>query len=315
MKKVVLFAFMLISGYSSIAQENILNAKSVEELEEMRAEEMANSDDTPLPYGYLAERDILWRRTVWENIDLDERVNFPLYYPVDTVRIDKSRRSLYDVLTKAARTGEISLFGDSYFNEKVAVEDIDKFLETEQLSPRGTDILNENGIYDLDAKPSELAEKYNLEDFEQYVTVTTISSADVMSYHTRGIWYFDTKQSELRYRMIAIAPVTPDVNIKAGIITDDGNSPGVELFWVYLPEARNILHKAKAFNGRNSARPISFDHILNSRRFSATIYQVDNVQGDRSVDRYIADNAMMQLLEADRLKEEIRNFELDMWNY
>ncbi|MEP0480210.1 MAG: gliding motility protein GldN, partial [Nonlabens sp.] len=103
-------------------------------------------------------------------------------------------------------------------------------------------------------------------------------------------------------------PVTPDVNFP-----DDPT--GVELFWIYYPDAREMLHNSKAFNTLNSARPISFDHILNSRRFNALIYKMDNVQGDREIDQYISDNSMMQLLESDRLKEIVRNFEIDMWNY
>ena len=61
--------------------------------------------------------------------------------------------------------------------------------------------------------------------------------------------------------------------------------------------------------------PLTFDHLLNSRRFNAIIYKDDNVQGDRGVSDYISDNALMQLLESDRLKEQIRNIEIDLWNY
>jgi len=61
--------------------------------------------------------------------------------------------------------------------------------------------------------------------------------------------------------------------------------------------------------------PISFDHLLNSRRFNGTIYKEDNVQGDRRVSGYINNNAMMQLLESTRIKESIRNLEQDLWNY
>ncbi len=317
MKKFLSIFILSLVATGAYAQADILNAKSSQELSEMMEDEVNNNYDEPLPYGYVAERDILWKRTVWEKIDLDERVNFPLYYPVDTVRTSKNRRSLYHVLIRAAKSGDVKLFEDSYFNYPVEVDKIETYLQTEQLADRGTDILNEEGIFlEPGEKFSAIEEKYGLENFSQYVQVTTISAADVKEYHVRGIWYFDTKQSELRYRMIGIAPVTPDVNIKAGIITDPtGQAPGVELFWVYFPEAREILHKAKAFNNLNSARPISFDHILNSRRFAGTIYKVDNVQGDRAIERYIADNSMMQLLEAERLKEDIRNFELDMWNY
>jgi gliding motility associated protien GldN len=89
----------------------------------------------------------------------------------------------------------------------------------------------------------------------------------------------------------------------------------IELFWIYFPAARDLLNQSYAFNDRNSAAPISFDRLLNSRRFSAVIYQEENVYGDREIDKYMKDNAQMQLLEAERVKDKIRDFEQDMWNY
>jgi hypothetical protein len=61
--------------------------------------------------------------------------------------------------------------------------------------------------------------------------------------------------------------------------------------------------------------PFTFDHLLNSRRFNAVIYLEENVYGDREIKDYMKENAQMQLLESERVKEKIRNFELDMWNY
>jgi hypothetical protein len=61
--------------------------------------------------------------------------------------------------------------------------------------------------------------------------------------------------------------------------------------------------------------PIDFDTMLNSRKFNAVIYQEENVQGDRTIEKYTKDNAQMQLLESERVKEKIRDFEHDMWNY
>ena len=55
--------------------------------------------------------------------------------------------------------------------------------------------------------------------------------------------------------------------------------------------------------------------LLNARRFNAVIYREDNVHGDRAIDDYIADNALFQLLESNRIKEAIRDREQDMWAY
>jgi gliding motility associated protien GldN len=61
--------------------------------------------------------------------------------------------------------------------------------------------------------------------------------------------------------------------------------------------------------------PITFDHLLNSRRFNGVIYKEENVYGDREIAEYMKDNSQMQLLESERVKEKIRDFEQDMWNY
>ncbi|MNT22162.1 hypothetical protein D3C72_1575370 [compost metagenome] len=114
----------------------------------------------------------------------------------------------------------------------------------------------------------------------------------------------------MKYRLLAICPVAPEAR-------DIGaeNPDVIELFWVYYPSIRDVMHESKAFNDKNSAMPITFDHLLNSRRFSAIIYKEENVMGDRKIEEYMKDNAQMQLLESERVKDKIRNFEQDMWNY
>ena len=87
------------------------------------------------------------------------------------------------------------------------------------------------------------------------------------------------------------------------------------MFWIFYPEAREILSKAYAFNQKNMSKPFSFDRLINSRRFSGTIYKEANVYQDRNIRDYISKNALMQLLESDRIKEKIRNKEQDMWSY
>ena len=88
-----------------------------------------------------------------------------------------------------------------------------------------------------------------------------------------------------------------------------------ELFWVFYPETRDVLHDSKVFNPKNVSQPISYDHLLNARRFNAVIVREENVYGNRAIADYIRGNALFQLLEADRIKESIRNKEIDMWNY
>lgn len=283
---------------SMMAQANILNAKKPEEIGMKTEAQKALDNDAPLEYGYVDDRDILWSKTVWEVIDLDERVNFPLYYPTDTIDIGSDRRSLYDVLLKSIKNGELKdVYADSYFTDKRKFSDLEATLQRVDTTDYGYEQINAG---------EELS--------PEYVMRRSITAADIEEYRIKGMWYFDKRQGELKYRLLGIAPVAPDVNF----IDDESMDPSdakVELFWVWYPDARKILHEAKVFNQRNSAQPISFDMLLNARRFNGVIYKEDNVHGDRKVNDYIPNNALFQLLEAKRIQETIRDREQDMWAY
>ena len=297
-KNVVLVAFGMLAGvYTSNAQLNVLNAKSPDDIGKKTEAQIAYDNDEPLPYGYTDERDVLWSRTVWEIIDLDERVNFPLYYPIDTNNIGAERRSLYDVLVKNIKNGKIEhVYADSYFTEKRTLKDIEASLVYSDTTDVGIDQFNAEGRVD-----------------EEYIRKFALDAGDVEEWRVRGIWYVDKRQGELKYRLLGLCPVANEARSKA--FPDDNIDSKVELFWIWFPSARGVLHTAKAFNRKNTSQPISYDHLLNSRRFGALVYKEDNVQGDREVREYINDNALMQLLESDRIKERIRNIEIDLWNY
>ena len=293
--------FLLVTVFSlstfSFAQSNLLNAKTPAEIGKKTEAEMVADNDKPLPYGYVGDRDVLMGKTVWEIIDVNQRVNFPMYYPIEG-DLGPDRKPLYDVLTQAMRDKKITEVYDSgYFTAKKTLDDIEKSLVF-------TDTTDQ-GIEELNAGAKSVS--------EEYIVKTEIKAIDVQGYKIKGLWYFDKRQGELKYRLMGICPLVPDVytmNSEAG-----KNEPPIELFWVYFPAAREVLHAANAFNEKNSAMPFSFDHILNARRFGAVIYLEENVYGDRLIKDYMKENSQMQLLESERVKEKIRNFELDMWNY
>ena len=278
----IVFLALITSGVIN-AQANLLNSNSVNQIGKKTAEQLVADNDAPLPYGYIDDRDILWSKVVWEVIDLNQKINLPYYFPIDTTNISSNRRSLFDTLYKGIRTGEIKeAYSDSFFSSKMTRQDIaSKLFNARQ-----------NGN--------------NIDTFK-------ISSQDISAFKIKGMWYFDKRQGELKYRLLAIAPLGPDVQtLGVAEIDDDGL---YELFWVFYPAAREVLHDAKVFNPKNSSHPISFDHLLNARRFSGTIVRTENIYGNRTISEYVRGNSLFQLLEADKIKESIRDKEMDMWNY
>ena len=298
---------ILVLGLSTttFAQSNLLNAKTPDQIGKKTEAELSADNDKPLPYGYVHDRDILMGKRIWEFIDLDERVNFPLYFPVEgDVMSSPDRRPLYNVLINGIKEGKITeVYDSSYFTTKKTLKEIESSLFTVDTTDVGLEQMNE----DLDAYRNG-TKKIDAE----YIRKTEIEAYDVSAYRIVGYWYFDKRQGELKYRLLGVCPVVPDVFSKKN---NDAELEYIDLFWVYFPSTRDILHEAKAFNNRNSAMPFSFDHLLNARRFSGMIYLEENVYGDRKIADYMKENAQMQLLESDRVKEKIRDFEQDMWNY
>jgi len=297
----VAFSVSCIS-LSGIAQSNLLNAKVPEAIGQKSNAQMEADSDKPLQYGYVHDRDVLMGKMVWEIIDLDERVNFPLYFPVDTANISKDRRSLFDILLKEIKSGRIKeVYYDDYFNMKKSLKDMkSSFTYVDTIDSGREEINNFYDDYKSGKKVLDL----------QYIDKRELTSQDVSGYKIKGYWYFDKRQSEMKYRLFGICPVAPE----AREIGSD-NPDVIDLFWVYFPAVRDVLHEWKSFNNKNSAMPITFDHLLNSRRFNGVIYKKENVYGDREVNEYMKDNALNQLLESERVKEKIRNFEQDMWSY
>ena len=278
----LVFVALLVSSYSN-SQSNLLNATEVDQIGKQTKEKIAADNDSPLSYGYIDDRDILWSKVVWEFVDLNQKINLPYYYPIDTANISNDRRSLFDTLLKGIRKGDIkNVYSDSFFTSKITGSEINEKLVNIRL----------NG---------------------DYPDTFRIQTQDIEGYMMKGMWYFDKRLGELKYRLLALAPMGKDV-LTLGL-PDIEDDELYELFWIFYPSARNILHKAKVFNPKNVSQPISYDHLLNARRFNSVIVREENIYGNRKIADYIRGNALFQLLEADRIKESIRDKEIDMWNY
>ena len=326
-KLVFSVALFTIGSLAVSAQSNLLNAKTPAEIGKKTDAQFNSDNDRPLPYGYVHDRDILMGKTVWETIDLDERINFPLYYPVDTANIGRDRRSLFDVILKGIKEGKITeVYGDSYFNTKRSLKDMSTSFKFVDTTNAGRDEINANrDLYygrsvpasvKKDKKGKVISQTAAFEApasktlDKQFIDERELTAQDISDYKIKGYWYFDKRQGEMKYRLLGICPMAPEAK-QVG----QENPDLIELFWVYFPSVRDILQSANSFNDKNSAMPISFDNLLNARRFNSVIFEEDNVYGDRSIEQYLKDNAQMELLESERIKEKIRNFEQDMWSY
>ena len=110
MKKLLCSLFLAAVGLSQA--QSILNAKSPEEFRQLREENKIKKGDSivsnetvPLPYGYIDEKDILKSMVVWEIIDLNDKLNQPLYHNSDG--LVSQNKSLYQILIDGIKSGKI----------------------------------------------------------------------------------------------------------------------------------------------------------------------------------------------------------------
>ena len=273
MKMYFVLIVMLFGCSMLSAQINVLNADQPDEIGVLSEEQQeALSDQKYLEYSYIDEKDIMWSKIVYEEIDLSEKFNHPLFFPKDGL-YNSERKSLWRTIREAIISGKVK------------------------------------NIY-TDANPN-FTEKFDREIYLKRLEnsdgpeVVPLKSMDIVSYKIKGIWYVDKRIGEMRYRLLGIMPKGKDMNNLA-------NDEPVDLFWLWFKDLRPFLHKQLVFDNKNNASRITFDQLLTSRRFTSRIYAIDNVFNDRAVDQYV-DDPFMQLIESERLKTVIRDFEQDLW--
>lgn len=303
---------VLASGFAF--SQTILNASSPEEFRQMRSENTRKVGDsvvsnkvTPLEYGYVDEKDILKSMFVWEIIDLNDKINQPFYYDNPDGLQSKTTRSLYQILLDAAMSGQVKeVYDDENFTTK---------LTPEQIKARLQKVVASDVIVDIIAsgrKPTEQEIKENTDIFE-----TTSDKVKVLK--MMGMWFIDKRDGQLKYRPLGIAAMGPDPAVQ-GVYDADGKAIAgkdelIDLFWIYYPTARDILANNYVFNRKNSSADLSFDDLINARRFSSVIYKSSTGMGDGVIDDYVPNDADAQIEESDRIKAQILKMENEMWNY
>ncbi|MCW1963914.1 gliding motility protein GldN [Chryseobacterium viscerum] len=312
MKKYISTLLVLVSGFAF--SQTILNAASPEEFRQMRSESMRKAGDTvisnkvkPLEYGFVDDKDIYKSMFVWEIIDMNDKINQPFYYDNPDGLLSSSTRSLYQLLLDGALKGDIKeVYDDENFVTRLSPEAIQKRLESVRLDEEAIDILNSGRTLTED-------EKKRLTD----IIRTTTDKVKVLK--VMGMWFIDKRDGQMKYRPLGIAAMGPDPT-SVGRIGPDGQPLAgadelIDLFWIYYPSARDILANNYVFNRKNSSADLSFDDIINARRFSSIIYKSSSGLGDGTIKDYIPRNAEEQLEESDRIKSQILDMENDMWNY
>jgi len=281
MKKVVFLLLAIIVGLGSQAQE-VLDGAFIKETAPTRK---------VIPYTHVREADVFYYKRLWRTIDLREKMNYPLYFPVQPIKeIGYERISLFDLLKRSIEEGTITAYKEEddggQFRTPLTKDEAMGELEKEISS---TSIDPESGL-------------------EVETSYTEALTADkVTEYYLKEDWFFDRERSVMEVRIIGILPVASIPN------TETGQTDKKGLFWIYFPEARYVFANHEVYNPTNDGSRLTFEDLFRKRAFSSYIYRETNVYDNRILDSYV--KGVDRLLEARRIYQEVINFEHDLWQF
>lgn len=246
----------------------------------------------PLAYQYIRQDDAIWGKRVWAEIDTRQKMNLPFRYP----GYDESGNSLtlINILLNAVRSDSVMAFNpiDDRFTTPMSADEVAQEVHGQAQTIRVT-----NPITGLETDTTI----YN--DFDPN---------SVSRYRIKEDWVFDKATSTLYCRIIGIAP-------ERTILNDDGSVRAyAPMFWLYYPDLRAILARYDVYNSKNYYQRMSWEDLFEMRFFASYIIKEDNPQ-DRTIKEYIPgddqQDGIRRLLEGQKIRDEIFNYEQDLWAY
>jgi gliding motility associated protien GldN len=246
----------------------------------------------PVPYAYLREADVMWAKDIYRIIDLKQKQNLPIYYPLKPIN---DRYNLVQLILWGIDNEGIRAFSSDDPNNEFTIP-LDR-AKIDDVFGAGTEVIKRA---DIDG---------NLRD-------TTIQnerkSDEVKQILVKEKWFFDKNHSVMNVRIVGLCPIR--VYNK---LDDQGMPTEIILkrktFWVYFPELRPLFARHELFNENNDAQRISFDDYFIQRRFNSFIFAESNVYQNRIITDYSL--GLDALLEADRIKQYLFETEHDLWEY
>ena len=295
--KIFNFLFLLLAAFCLIGQDDdfFLQGEEADVSEDVLESSEFNEDDSgylddivirtaaedlrTLDYAPLEEIDVIWQRKVWRVIDLREKLNQPF---------KNEDRPLFTIFNELSDNGDIKVFKDENFKEAMGADELVSLLNR----------VDTVTVYD----PETYEEKIE-------ITESPINPHDIARFRVKEVWYFDKKHSVMKARILGIAPIQDVFDDETGVF-----KYSLPLFWVYYPKARKFLGREYVPNDFNDVAPMRWDKLFEDRFFASYIVAASNSLGLRLQDIH-PDSKYDQLLEAEKIKQDLFNFEHDLWTY
>ena len=226
--------------------------------------------------------DVVWRRDIYRELDLNHNDNAGLYYPVEP--IDK-QVNLFTYVFKLALNGYIPVYeyrldGNEVFNDSARVK-----MKT---------VLDNYHIF------------YEEKDGKLRVDNSDIPSAEVKLYYLKESAYYDQANSTFHRKVLALCPVM--------LREDDfgGEASKYPLFWVKYADLEPFLSRQTVMTSNlNNAATMSMEDYFTLNRYEGKIYKTNNMLGKTLAQYCPTDSALAK--EQKKIEAELLAFEQNIF--
>lgn len=243
-------------------------------------------DQRIMPMQPIEEGDIAWEKRIQRVIETREKLN--LFFRSQELNLFSSLRNMIN-------EGKIKAFSDENFSNPLSASEIEAKMVT----------FDTTFTFDPDTYENKAV-----------IAKNEINWEDIYQYRLTEIHYFDKQRSVKDVRLLGIAPIYQSPKNK------DAGIPPAPIFWIYFPEAREPLSHERVFIDENDNAPSTWASVFDQRRYTSFIYKRSNVLDYRLKDFFVpnpedpTDNSPVDLLMySEKIKNELLNFEHDLWEY
>ena len=204
------------------------------------------------PVALDMPEDVVWRRDIYRELDLNDDANAGLYYPVQP---QGKQLNLFTYIFKLAQNGYIPIYEYS-----VANDGNDDFSDAAKVKFKT--VLDDKHIF------------YEEQDGKLKVDNSDIPSQEVMKYYLKESAYYDQGNATFHIKPLALCPIM--------MREDDfgGEATQYPLFWVKYSDLEPFLSRQTVMTSNvNNAAVMSMDDYFTLNKYKGKIYKTNNMLG------------------------------------
>lgn len=288
--KRVLFLLMItlvvgaVSAQPKARRQQQKKGKQAQQAQQQRTQNQGMSVRAMIQFPTAIDMpaDVVWRRDIYRELDLNKDSNAGLYYPVEPM---DRQVNLFTYIFKLALNNYIPVYeyrldGNEVFNDSSKVQ-----MKT---------VLDNYHIF------------YEEKDGKVRVDNSDIPSAEVKMYYLKESAYYDQANATFHRKVLALCPVM--------VREDDfgGEASKYPLFWVKYSELEPFLSRQTVMTSNlNNAATMSLDDYFTLNRYNGKIYKTNNMLGKTLAQYCPNDTALAK--EQKRIEAELKAFEQNIF--